>query len=69
MRTTLDINEDVLEDVVKLTNQKNKSKAVEQVLQEYVRRQKIERLISALGSLDMEEDWRRLRDGEMDEPR
>lgn len=69
MRTTLDIKEAVLEDVVKLTGQKNKSKAVEQALEEYVRHMLREELISLLGTMQLEPDWRKLRSGEMGEGR
>lgn len=69
MRTTLDIDPKLLEEITAITGQKNKSKAVCEALKEYVRQKKTARLISLLGNIDIEEDWRKLRDGELGEER
>ncbi|MBI4299287.1 MAG: type II toxin-antitoxin system VapB family antitoxin [Chloroflexi bacterium] len=61
MRTTLEVNENLLEDVVKLTGEKAKSKAVNKALKEYVRHKRIEELISMLGKIDLVDNWYELR--------
>ena len=69
MRTTLDIDGELLEKVTQLTGHQNKSKAVCEALREYIQQQKIDRLIDLMGQLEIEEDWRKLRDGELGEER
>jgi len=67
MRTTLDIDEGLLEDVVRLSNRKSRSAAVEEALAEYVRLRHKELLLSLPGRVRLEEDWRALREAELDE--
>ncbi len=57
MRTTLDVDPRLLEAVVSLTNEKNKGRAVTKALEEYVRRKRIEDLLSLRGKLDLDFDW------------
>ena len=58
MRTALDIDERLLEKVVELTGESNKSRAVNKALGEYVRRMRIEDFLSLLGKLDLDlDDW------------
>ncbi|MDO8530628.1 MAG: type II toxin-antitoxin system VapB family antitoxin [Dehalococcoidia bacterium] len=64
MRTTLDIDKDVLEEVARLTGERKKSKAVMKALQDYVRRRNIERLWSLAGKIDLVDNWHELRHAE-----
>lgn len=64
MRTTLDIDKDVLEEVARLTGEHKKSKAVMKALQDYVRRRNIERLWSLAGKIDLVDNWYELRHAE-----
>lgn len=57
MRTTLDIDEMLVERAVELTGEKSKSAAVSKILEEYVRRKRIEDLLSLRGKLDLDLDW------------
>ena len=58
MRTTLDVDEKLLEEIVELTGETSKSKAVNKALEEYVRRMRIDHLLSLLGKLDLDlDDW------------
>ena len=63
MRTTLDIDEKLLEDVVELTGEKTKVKAVNKVLEEYIRRKRIDQLRAMLGTIDLVDNWYDLRHG------
>lgn len=54
MRTTLNIDEKLLDKVVELTGETSKSKAVGKALEEYVRRMRIEHLLSLRGKLDLD---------------
>lgn len=61
MRTTLDIDEKLLEEVGKLTGEKSKSKAVNKALEEYLRWTAIEGLRSLAGKIDLIDNWYELR--------
>jgi Arc/MetJ family transcription regulator len=67
MRTTLNIKDDVIQQVLKLTNAKNKSQAVNQVLEAYVRERQTKKLLELRGKLHLEDNWERLREMELDE--
>ncbi len=69
MRTTLNIDEDLLDQVLVATGEKTKSKAVSEALGDYIRRIKIEELRAMAGNASIEDtrplqeaaDARRLR--------
>lgn len=67
MRTTLNIKDDVIKQVLKLTNAKNKSQAVNEVLEAYVREKQTQKLLELRGKLHLEDNWERLREMELDE--
>ncbi len=51
MRTTLDIDGNLLDSVVAATGEKTKSKAVNAALKEYVRRKHVQELIDSWGKI------------------
>ena len=55
MRTTLDIDSALLDSVVEATGEKTKSRAVNAVLQEYVRRTKIDELRAMAGKIPLDD--------------
>ena len=58
MRTTLDIEEKLLEEVVSVTAQPSKSGAVNMALAEYLRQVRVQLLLSHQGALDLSlDDW------------
>ena len=61
MRTTVDIEEGLLEELVKLTGEKSKNKALNKAIEEYVRRRRIEELRAMLGTIDLVDNWYELR--------
>ena len=67
MRTTLNIKDDVIKRVLKLTGAKNKSQAVNQVLEAYVREKQTQKLLELRGKLHLEDNWAKLREMELDE--
>ena len=67
MRTTLDIDNRLLEQVAKTTGEKTLSKAVSRALDEFLRRRKIERLIELAGKIDLVDNWRELEEIELQE--
>ncbi len=58
MRTTLDIDEGLVEKVVQATGEGTKSKAVSSALRAYLRDVRMKRLLTLQGSLDLDlDDW------------
>ncbi len=58
MRTTIDVSRHLLEDVVRLSGEKSVTRAVNKGLADYVRRQRAQKLIAALGTHDLDlDDW------------
>ncbi|MBI4297785.1 MAG: type II toxin-antitoxin system VapB family antitoxin [Chloroflexi bacterium] len=67
MRTTLELDERLVEEVTKLTKEKSKSKAVNKALEEYLRNKKIDELFSMAGKVDLVDNWRELEELELKE--
>ena len=66
-RTTLDIDETLLEDAMKAIGAKTKTEAVELALQEAIRHRRRQQLMESLGTYDLDidlEELRRLRSRE-----
>ncbi|MEE9284235.1 MAG: type II toxin-antitoxin system VapB family antitoxin [Dehalococcoidia bacterium] len=64
MRTTLDLDRRLLDEVTEMTGEKSKSRAVNKALEEFVRRKKIEELRKAIREgrfRDIEDNWYELR--------
>ena len=51
MRTTLDIDSALLDSVVEATGEKTKSRAVNAILREYIRRKHVQELIDSWGKI------------------
>jgi len=54
MRATVTIEKDILDELIKETKAKSKATAVRQVVQEYLRHKKIERIKSMKGKLEFD---------------
>jgi len=67
MRTTLDIDAQLLEEVVGLTEEKNKGKAVNKALTEYVRRRRLEELKALAGHINLVDNLKELEELELEE--
>lgn len=67
MRTTLNIKDDVINKVVVLTGAKNKSQAVNQVIEAFVKEKQTQKLLKLKGKLNLEDNWKKLREMELDE--
>jgi Arc/MetJ family transcription regulator len=65
MKTTVDIPEKTLKEAMKFSKAKTKREAIVKALDEYVRREQVERLISKFGTMDgimTQEDLRKMRE-------
>ncbi len=67
MRTTINIKEDIIKQVIAITGAKNKSQAINQVLEAFVREKRTQKLLDLKGKLNLEENWQKLREMELDE--
>lgn len=63
MRTTINIDDQIMEFVMKETGAATKTDAVRQALEDYIKRRKIEKLIALGGKVKFDVDWKTLRKG------
>ena len=67
MRTTLDLDEALINDLVRESGKKNKRAAIEEAAREYINAKRRERLMQRIGNweIDMtQEELRKMRGGE-----
>ena len=62
MRTTLNIDDDIMNKVMSYTGKKNRSEAVRVVLSSYINDQKKKKILALRGQVDIEDDWKKLRE-------
>lgn len=67
MRTTLDIDTKLLEQIIVVTGEKNRGKAVNKVLTEWIRRIRIEELKALAGKIELDDNLRELEELELKE--
>lgn len=65
MRATLNIPDDLLSEVQKITGEKSKTKAIVVAMQEYIRQKKIEELLALRGKIKIDYDWQKEEELEM----
>ncbi len=56
-RTTLNVDPALVEEVMTLTGEKDKGRAVNKAMEEFVRRGKIEKLLALAGKIEFDGDW------------
>ena len=67
MRTTITVEDDVMEKLMKYTKSKTRTEAVNHALADWVRHLKMEQLRALRGRLYMEDNWEKLRSMEIQE--
>ena len=65
MRATLNIPDELLAEVQKLSGQKSKTKAITIAMQEFIRQKKIKELIALRGKIQIDYDWEKEEELEM----
>ncbi len=68
MRTTLNLNDEVINELLRETKAKTKTKAVTTALKEFIHKKRIEELKSLSGKLHINTNWRKLEKLELKEP-
>lgn len=65
MRTTLDLDEKLIEQLMKATSAKTKTDAIHQAAAELIRRKKLEKLKALSGKVHLDLDWKKLEHAEL----
>ncbi|MBP1728750.1 MAG: hypothetical protein H6Q56_1123 [Deltaproteobacteria bacterium] len=65
MRATLNIPDELIKEVQRLSGQKTKTQAIVTVMEDYVRRKKMENLLALRGKINIEYDWEQEEDAEL----
>lgn len=63
MRTTLNIDDELLTSVMEETGAPTRTEAVRHALEDFIRRKKIEKLMALKGKVKFDLDWKTLRKG------
>ena len=67
MRTTLDLREDLVKDVMRIRKWRSKTEAVETALEKFVQDEKLKGLLALRGKLKLRKNWKKLREMELRE--
>ncbi|MBI5675239.1 MAG: type II toxin-antitoxin system VapB family antitoxin [Nitrospirae bacterium] len=65
MRATLNIPDDILAEVQKISGEKSKTKAIVIAMKEFIREKKIQDLIALRGKIQIDYDWEKEEELEM----
>lgn len=65
MRATLNIPDELIDEVQRLSGKKTKTQAIVTVMEEYVRRKKMQELLALRGKIAVEYDWEREEEAEL----
>jgi len=69
MRTTININDDLMDALQKRTKARTKTQAVEHAIREFLKKKELEDLISLSGQIDIDPNWEEQEKAELDEYR
>jgi hypothetical protein len=59
VRATLNIPDELISEVVRVSGEKSKTKAVIIAMQEFVRQRRLEKLLALEGKIDIDYDWKK----------
>jgi hypothetical protein len=65
MRATLNIPDELISEVQKLSGERSKTRAITVAMREFVRQQKIKKLIALRGKIRIDYDWKKEEEVEM----
>lgn len=69
MRTTINIQDDLMDALLACTKAKTKTKAIELAIKDYIEKKSIEDLISLSGKINVDLDWQKEEEVELNEYR
>ncbi len=67
MRTTLNIDDLLMEKLLETTRQKSKTKAITIAIKDYLKKTRIKKILSYQGKLDIENNWQQMEEEEIKE--
>ena len=67
MRTTLNIDDSLMNELLEVTREKSKTRAVAIAIRDYLKSKRLEKILSYQGNLDIENNWRQLEEEELAE--
>lgn len=67
MRTTLNIDDNLISKLIIITNEKSKTKAITIAIKDFIKKKKIEKIISFQGKLSIEDNWQEIEKEELKE--
>jgi Arc/MetJ family transcription regulator len=67
MRATLNIPDELIDELMKISGTKTKTQAICLAIEEYNRRKKVEKLLSLQGTVDMDDTWQEMEEAELKE--
>lgn len=65
MRTTLDLDEKLVKELLAVTGAKTKTEVIHLAISEFLRRKKIEQLLALEGKIHLDLDWREMEQREL----
>ncbi len=69
MRTTINIQDDLMEALLVQTKAKTKTKASELSIREYIEKKSIENIVALSGKINIDSDWQKMEEDELNECR
>ena len=69
MRTTISISDELMDALMERTKARTKSKAIKLAIKEYLEKQSIEDLIALSGKINIDSNWQKEEEAELDEYR
>jgi Arc/MetJ family transcription regulator len=67
MRTTLNLDDSLINKLLEITREKSKTKAIAIAIRDYLKNNKIKKILSYQGNLGIENNWQKLEQEELDE--
>ncbi len=67
MRTTLNIDDSLIDQLLQLTHEKSKTRAITIAIKDYLHKRNLEKILSYQGNLKVEDNWREMEDEELKE--
>ena len=65
MRTTINIQDDLMEALLAQTKAKTKTKAIELSIKEYIEKKSIENIVALSGKINIDSDWQKMEENEL----
>jgi hypothetical protein len=65
MRATLNLPDPLIDDLIQVSGEKKKTRAICLAIEEYIRRRRKEKLLSLSGKINIDLDWKKLEELEL----